>query len=48
MSTEGEALASVLSWSQAVLPHLPPGTLPPSVIPFDPTSTTPACLVALE
>ncbi len=46
--TEGEALASVLSWSQAVLPHLPPGTLPPSVIPFDPTSTTPACLVALN
>jgi multidrug efflux pump subunit AcrB len=46
--TEGEALAQVLSWSQAVLPHLPPGTLPPSVIPFDPTATTPACLVALN
>jgi multidrug efflux pump subunit AcrB len=46
--TEGEALSSVLSWSQAVLPHLPPGTLPPSVMPFDPTSTVPACLVALN
>ena len=46
--SEGEALSSVLSWSQSVLPHLPPGTLPPSVMPFDPTSTTPACLVALN
>jgi multidrug efflux pump subunit AcrB len=47
-TAEGEALASVLSWSQSVLQYLPPGTLPPVVMPFDPTATTPACLVALN
>jgi multidrug efflux pump subunit AcrB len=46
--TEGEATSSVLSWAQSVLANLPPGTLPPVVMPFDPTSTTPACLVALN
>ena len=30
------------------MPNLPPGTLPPVVLPFDPTSTTPVCLVALD
>jgi len=30
------------------LPTLPPGTLPPVVLPFDPTSTVPACIVALN
>src|SRR5207244_9660019 len=29
-------------------PNLPPGTLPPVILPFDPTSTTPVCLVALD
>ncbi len=46
--TEGEATSSVLSWAQSVLANLPPGTLPPVVMPFDPTSTTPAALVALN
>ena len=46
--TEGEALASVLSWAQSVLQYMPPGTLPPVAMAFDPTSTTPACLVALN
>ena len=32
----------------AAIPYLPPGTLPPVVLPFDPTSTTPVCLVALD
>jgi multidrug efflux pump subunit AcrB len=45
---EGEALSSVLSWSQSVIQYLPPGTLPPVVMPFDPTATVPACLVALN
>ncbi|MBV8315035.1 MAG: efflux RND transporter permease subunit [Planctomycetaceae bacterium] len=44
----GEALSSVLSWSQSVIQYLPPGTLPPVVMPYDPTSTTPVCLVALN
>ena len=47
-TSEGEALSSVLSWSQSVISYLPPGTLPPVVMPFDPTTTTPACLVALN
>ena len=46
--SEGEALASVLSWAQSVLQYMPPGTLPPVAMAFDPTSTTPACLVALN
>ena len=27
---------------------MPPGTLPPVVLPYDPTSVTPVCLVALD
>ena len=27
---------------------MPPGTLPPVVLPYDPTSATPVCLVALD
>ncbi len=42
------ALTQVNSLALAVLPNLPPGTLPPVVLPFDPTSTTPVCLVALD
>jgi multidrug efflux pump subunit AcrB len=44
----GEAMSSVLSLAQSVVPNMPPGTLPPIVMPFDPTSTTPICLVALN
>ncbi|MDR3620764.1 MAG: efflux RND transporter permease subunit [Paludisphaera borealis] len=29
-------------------PTMPPGTLPPVVLPYDPTSTTPVCLLALD
>ncbi|MBX6312026.1 MAG: efflux RND transporter permease subunit [Isosphaeraceae bacterium] len=42
------ALTGVNSLAASVLPNLPPGTLPPVVLPFDPTSTTPACIVALD
>jgi len=42
------ALTQVNSLALAVIPNLPPGTLPPVVLPFDPTSTTPVCLVALD
>ena len=30
------------------IPTMPPGTLPPVVLPYDPTSATPVCLVALD
>lgn len=42
------ALTQVNSLALGVLPNLPPGTLPPVVLPFDPTSTTPVSLVALD
>ena len=42
------ALTQVNSLALSVLPNLPPGTLPPVVLPFDPTSSTPVCLVALD
>ncbi|MGH7136239.1 MAG: efflux RND transporter permease subunit, partial [Pirellulales bacterium] len=29
-------------------PTMPPGTLPPVVLPYDPTSATPVCLIALD
>src|SRR5882724_10678525 len=42
------ALTQVNSLSTAAIPNLPPGTLPPVVLPFDPTSTTPVCIVAVD
>src|SRR5271168_3154638 len=42
------ALTQVNSLALAAVPNLPPGTLPPVVLPFDPTSTTPVALVALD
>jgi multidrug efflux pump subunit AcrB len=42
------ALTQVNSLALGVLPNMPPGTLPPVVLPFDPTSTTPVALVALN
>ena len=38
------ALTQVNSLAGWAYPDLPPGTLPPVVLPFDPTSTTPVCL----
>jgi multidrug efflux pump subunit AcrB len=45
---ESSALAQVNSLSTAAIPNLPPGTLPPVILPFDPTGTTPVCMVALN
>jgi multidrug efflux pump subunit AcrB len=42
------ALTQVNSLALATLPTMPPGTLPAVVLPFDPTSTTPVCLIALD
>ncbi len=42
------ALTQVNSLALSTLPNLPPGTLPPIVLPFDPTSTTPVCVIALD
>ena len=42
------ALTQVNSLALASVPNLPPGTLPPVVLPFDPTSSTPIGLIALN
>jgi multidrug efflux pump subunit AcrB len=42
------ALTQVNSLASAAIPSLPPGTLPPVILPFDPTSTIPTCIVALD
>src|ERR1019366_3166301 len=42
------ALTQVNSLALATLPYLPPGTLPPVVLPFDPTGTTPIALIAMQ
>src|SRR5258708_27204449 len=42
------ALTQVNSLALASVPNLPPGTLPPVVLPFDPTSSVPIGLVALH
>lgn len=42
------ALTQVNSLALAAIPSLPPGTLPPVVLPYDPTSSTPVSIVALN
>ncbi len=48
MTSIPTALTQVNSLSLAVIPNLPPGTLPPVVLPFDPTGMTPVCVVAVD
>src|SRR4029077_5299155 len=42
------ALTQVNSLATVEIPTLPPGTLPPVILPYDPTSSPPVCLVALN
>jgi multidrug efflux pump subunit AcrB len=42
------ALTQVNSLALAEIPNLPPGTLPPIVLPYDPTDTVPSCIVAVD
>src|SRR4051794_19098740 len=42
------ALTEANSLASAAIPNLPPGTLPPVILKFDPTGTTPVCLIALD
>jgi multidrug efflux pump subunit AcrB len=42
------ALTEVNSLAGWEFPTMPPGTLPPVVLPYDPTSSTPVCLLALD
>ena len=42
------ALTQVNSLALAAMPTMPPGTLPPIVLPYDPTSSTPISIVAVS
>jgi CzcA family heavy metal efflux pump len=42
------AIAQVTSYAMSDLFYLPPGTIPPMVMPFDPTATVPLCLVSIS
>ncbi len=42
------ALTEVNSLASAAIPNLPPGTLPPVILKFDPTGTTPVLIIALD
>lgn len=42
------ALTQTNSLALAEIPNLPPGTLPPIVLPYDPTDTEPSCIVAVD
>lgn len=42
------ALTQVNSLALGEIPNLPPGTLPPVVLPYDPTGTVPSCLVVVD
>ncbi|MDG3004760.1 efflux RND transporter permease subunit [Paludisphaera mucosa] len=42
------ALTQVNSLATAAVPSLPPGTLPPVILPFDPTGTTPVGILAVD
>ena len=50
--TEGisnaEAMAQVSSYAMSDMFYLPPGTIPPMVMPFDPTASVPLCLVVVS
>jgi CzcA family heavy metal efflux pump len=42
------AMAQVATLAAADLFYLPPGTIPPMVMPFDPTASTPLCLLSVS
>jgi len=42
------AMSQVSSLAMSDMFYLPPGTIPPMVMPFDPTASTPLCLLAVS
>ncbi len=42
------AMSQVTSYAMSDLFYLPPGTIPPMVMPFDPTASVPLCLVSVS
>lgn len=46
--SSADAMAQVSSLAMSDMFYLPPGTLPPMVMPFDPTASVPLCLVTVS
>src|SRR5437660_11722796 len=42
------AMSQVTSLAMSDLFYLPPGTIPPMIMPFDPTATIPLCLISVS
>ncbi len=42
------AMSQVTSYAMSDMYYLPPGTIPPMVMPFDPTASVPLCLVSVS
>jgi multidrug efflux pump subunit AcrB len=42
------AMAQVTSYAMSDMFYLPPGTIPPMIMPFDPTAALPLCLVSVS
>ena len=46
--SDADAMAQVSSLAMSDMYYLPPGTLPPMVMPFDPTASVPLCLLSVS
>mgnify|MGYP004004450417 CR=1 FL=1 len=46
--SRAEAVAQVSMYAMSDMFYLPPGTIPPMVMPFDPTARVPLCLVSVS
>lgn len=46
--TPDAAMSQVTSYAMSDLYYLPPGTVPPMVMPFDPTASIPLCLLTVK
>ncbi len=46
--SQAEAVSQVSMYAMSDMFYLPPGTIPPMVMPFDPTASVPLCLVSVS
>lgn len=46
--SQAEAVSQVSMYAMSDMFYLPPGTIPPMVMPFDPTASVPLCLVTVS
>ena len=46
--SQAEAISQVSMYAMSDMFYLPPGTIPPMVMPFDPTASVPLCLVTVS